>query len=697
MSKTKQVAQSAKKLISDFWLGDHEIPDIETVGGFDLTKNGKFEGGYDQKIIELASARRAIGNFVSILTNQDIPVVFAELGFAPGATDGKKVILSTSITKRDDFDWGVGLALHEGSHIVLTDMNYFNTLRKQIPKEIVEAAEQKGINRDQICMFCKFMFNYIEDRYIDTYVYDTAPGYRGYYSALYNKFFHSPEMTTALKSKGWRIPTLASYEMRIVNMTNPASDPKALPALEEIFKMVDVKDIRRLKATKDRLELSFKLVSRVLTEVNSDAQKKQNEEQNRRAKKGKGTRDTISKILDILDSEKQKEKGQSKVDDVVGGEDGSGPAGHYTDDIGDHGLSDKDLKRILKAIEKQRDFLQGKIDKRTITEDEKKLLQAIEEAGIHIVQISNPTEGTGVPKVDCIIVKKLTRQLIDSGVIPMCSKRSTFSNKAASHEMVATVNKGITIGTMLGKKLAIRREENVAKFSRRREGKIDRRILAGIGAGLEDIFYNIKTDKFGKANLHITIDSSSSMQSMNKWGPTMICVVAICKAASMITNLRVSVSFRATISSNSAGERPYIVLAYDSEVDKFEKVKQLFPFLTPSGCTPEGLAMEATIKSFISKTLDGSEYFFLNLSDGEPYYTGNGVHYSGDIAIRHTKGVIDKLRKNGLRILSYFISESSQDTHSSEFRRMYGKESKFINVTNVCEIARTMNEMFLRK
>jgi hypothetical protein len=544
------------------------------------------------------------------------------------------------------------------------------------------------------------MFNYIEDRYIDTYVYDTAPGYRGYYTALYNKFFHSEEMNVALKSKGWRKPTLASYEMRIVNMTNPHSDPKALPGLEEIFNMIDVKNIRRLKSTKERLDFSFELVSKVLDEVNKDDQKQQNDQ---RKKAGKGTSDTISKILDILDPEKQKEKGKKgkkgqkgqTADDVIGGDASDQTDDDYTNDIGDHGLSEKDLKKILKAIEKQRDFLMGKIDKKAITAEEKKLLEAIEEAGIHIVQVRNQLIGNGVPKVDCVVVKKLTKQLIDSGVIPMCSRRHRYNGAEADPEMVSTVHRGILLGTMLGRKLMVRREENIAKFSRRREGKIDKRILAGIGAGLEDIFYHIKVDKFGKANLHITVDSSGSMQSMSKWGPTMICVVAICKAASMIPNLRVSVSFRAS-HSTSSGERPYIVLAYDSEVDKFEKVKLLFPYLTPNGCTPEGLAMEATIKTFISKTLDGSEYFFLNLSDGEPYYHQSDVNYCGDIAVNHTKDVMNKLRHNGLHILSYFISEGS-DHYQNDFRRMYGKDAKFINVTNVCDVAKTMNEMFLRK
>ena len=113
MPKTKSVIKSLQRRISDFWINEADVSELdskELVGGFDLSKNSTFSGDFDRRVIQLASARRAIGNFVSILTDRDIPVMFNELGFAPGATDGKRVILSTSIVNRDDFDWGVGLA-----------------------------------------------------------------------------------------------------------------------------------------------------------------------------------------------------------------------------------------------------------------------------------------------------------------------------------------------------------------------------------------------------------------------------------------------------------------------------------------------------------------------------------------------------------------------------------------------------------
>lgn len=695
MPKLKKEPPSKQKLFSDFWLGKHDVPDIsseeELVGGFNFKRNGQFEGQYNQKIIELASARRAIGNFVSILTNRDIPVIFSD-SRGTGATDGKNVIISASIIKKDDFDWGVGLALHEGAHILLTDMHYFNVLWKKIPQDIVNAAEQKGITRNKINFFCKFIFNYVEDRYIDTYIFDTAPGYRGYYSALYNKFFHNEEIDKALKSDGWRTLTLSSYEMRIINLTNRNSDLKALPSLDKIYEMIGFKNIRRLKTTKDRFELALDIVRKVLENVDKKQQKTQDEEDKKSA-----TSETIDKIIGIIDATKNNES------DVIGGTDGTAnndKEDEESDDIGSHGFSPKELKKILKELEKQKDFLLGKIDKKNITEEEKNLLKIIEDAGIHIVSIQNPLIGNGVPKVDCLIVKKLTKKLIDSGILPMCSGYNIscrHDNKVeADPNMIDIVNKGILLGTMLGRKLMIRREENLTKYTRRQNGKIDKRILAGIGAGLEDIFYQTKMYKYGKANLHITVDASGSMDSMDKWGPTMICVVAICKAASMIPNLRVSVSFRTTSHDNN-GTRPYIILAYDSEVDKFEKVKLLFPYLTPNGSTPEGLAMEAIVKSFISKTLDGTDYYFLNLSDGEPCYSSSEINYSGEIAFKHTRDVINKLRRNGLKILSYFISDSSYGYHSDAFKKMYGQDAKFINVTNAFDIARTMNEMFLRK
>jgi hypothetical protein len=213
-----------------------------------------------------------------------------------------------------------------------------------------------------------------------------------------------------------------------------------------------------------------------------------------------------------------------------------------------------------------------------------------------------------------------------------------------------------------------------------------------------------------------------------KWERTMTAVVAICKAASMIDNVHVTVSFRTTQVSG-ATQLPYVVLAYDSNVDKFSKVRTLFPYLSPNGCTPEGLAFSAIMHLFEDITPDEEDRFFLNLSDGEPFYvltapeTGLTVQYCDDVGASHTKSQVDKIRRNGVEILSYFIEydwdrpkkkpeemtpkeleaykkyqdELKENPLRKNFRKMYGKNAQFINVESIVDLARTINGLFIKK
>jgi hypothetical protein len=52
------------------------------------------------------------------------------------------------------------------------------------------------------------------------------------------------------------------------------------------------------------------------------------------------------------------------------------------------------------------------------------------------------------------------------------------------------------------------------------------------------------------------------------------------------------------------------------------------------------------------------------------------------------------MKANGLKILSYFITDYA-GSDRSVFERMYGKDSQFINVKSINEVAKTMNAKFL--
>jgi len=158
----------------------------------------------------------------------------------------------------------------------------------------------------------------------------------------------------------------------------------------------------------------------------------------------------------------------------------------------------------------------------------------------------------------------------------------------------------------------------------------------------------------------------------------------------MIQNLTIQVSFRTTTQNT-----PYIVMAYDSRVDKFSKVKRMFGGLNPGGTTPEGLCYEAIMKNFLPSNNDVDSYF-LNISDGEPYFHGPNFYYSGTEAANHTRKMVKMIEGMGIKTLAYFVT-GMYDSNSDLFSTMYGKGAQTIDVTNVSQITKTMNKLFLQK
>ena len=120
---------------SDFWTGNVTgSSDMWWRLDEDAPKKGK-------DLVALAGYRRAISNFVNIVTNRtDIPVVFNNNDHS--FTDGGKVVLSGNMNDKN-FDPSVGLALHEGSHIVHSDFELLREIK-------VKIAEHYKINRAKL-------------------------------------------------------------------------------------------------------------------------------------------------------------------------------------------------------------------------------------------------------------------------------------------------------------------------------------------------------------------------------------------------------------------------------------------------------------------------------------------------------------------------------------------------------------------
>ena len=112
------------KYNSSFWYDDFDTDDSIIDNLTDTEKKSL-------DLYKLASSKRAISNFVNIVTNESVPVKFKERG--DSYTDGKSVVIGSRITEPKDFDVAVGLALHEGSHIKLSDFKLLNDIYNLVP------------------------------------------------------------------------------------------------------------------------------------------------------------------------------------------------------------------------------------------------------------------------------------------------------------------------------------------------------------------------------------------------------------------------------------------------------------------------------------------------------------------------------------------------------------------------------------
>ena len=638
---------------SSFWMNDYDTSSI--FDDLDSSEDKPKRKGKD--IVQLAAHRRAIANFVRICTAQSIPVQFTSGG--DSYTDGQKVVLSGNLSDKN-FDSAVGLALHEASHIVKTDFdslkNFLHDLRSlDVPNEHI--------------MNIKSIANYIEDRRIDHYMYKSAPGYMGYYDAMYDKYFHSTHIDKALKSNHWDEVTYENYMNHIINFTNINRNLDCLPGLREIYNMIDMRNISRLSNTQEVLELAKEVHEFIMNQLpTQDA-----------SQDGEGE-----------DSEGQDGDDSQGSGDGDGTEVDSGDKQMKADESAE--LSDRQKKMIENAVEKQKDFINDGPRKTKLSKRDAKAVNALDKADAQIHEAGDKYDAQYYRKngITRVIEMDLSKSAVDNNLIPCAS---TYPYNSERKQEV--INKGLSMGTILGRKLKIRNEETSLKSTRRDTGRIDKRLIAELGFGNDRVFSNTFKTEYSDAFIHISIDVSGSM-SGDKFDQAMVSAVAVAKACSMIEGIDVKITLRTTTNDHQYGQcLPFILNAYDSRKDSIQKIKSMFWMLQSSGTTPEGLCFEAVMKSIVNDS-KGKDAYFVNYSDGMPMFNNNDIEYYYDGALNHTKSQVDTMKRNGIKILSYFISGGYEsEREQKDFKRMYGSDAQYINVQNVSAIARTINKKML--
>lgn len=655
---------------SKYWL---ELDD------FDSTDK---KGGKD--VIKLNAYRNAISNFVRIVTGQsDIKVRFAG---KESYTDGKTVVIGTNLSDKD-FDPAVGLALHEGSHIKLTNFELLKTLEEWISKhddEVISYTEKhrlqdRWVAPNLIKQKLHDILNIVEDRRIDNYVYKMAPGYQGYYQALYNKYFNSRIIDKGLQSSEYRTPDWDSYMFRLINITNANRDLDALPGLRDIWHLLDLRNIDRLKTTEDALEIAWSIFC--VIEQHIKAPEPVEDETSKSESDGNGNGSANAEGGDEGDDE------DGITYSGAGG--GLGEADGEADDVTYDELSDKQKAQLDKAINAQKEFLDGDIKKSKASRSLEKMLNAMETAGVTEEEVKIDGRYTKIP---VLVVREFTSKLINNIECDMWITPNKWNEKEVSKNTESIV-RGIQLGTVLGKKLKVRAEERSTKFNRQYNGKLDKRMISACGYGLESIFERVESFSYRPGTIHISIDNSGSM-SGSKFRQSLITASAIAKACTMIENMDCQISFRSAGSFGETRRNSAIMLiAYDSRKHGLSHLKSMMPYVTTAGSTPEGLCFDAYMKEIL-KDSRGKDAFFLNFSDGEPSHD----NYYGAVAHAHTRSQINKMKAENINVISYFISAYSRGTECSSmrnFRAMYGKDAQQIDVENMNDVAKSINRKFL--
>ena len=274
---------------STFWDNQVDDTDVDSFLGLDTVKKGK-------DLVALAGYKRAISNFVNIVTEDNIPVVFNSNDSS--YTDGKKVVIGANLDDKK-FDVAVGLALHEGSHIKLSDFTLLRNLENSIPQEIYVLGEKMGVDRYTVLSTVKSILNYVEDRRIDSFIFKTSPGYKSYYHSMYEKYFYSKNVDKGLLSSEYRTEEIDSYMFRIINLHNSNRQLTALKGLKEIYETIDLGRIQRglMVDTNEAFNVACDVMSVILLnidpiKVKDDSQDGDSDDENGDSQEGNGSGDS---------------------------------------------------------------------------------------------------------------------------------------------------------------------------------------------------------------------------------------------------------------------------------------------------------------------------------------------------------------------------------------------------------------------
>lgn len=726
---------------SKFWL------DTETSSKFDsyvrdaiLFRKSDINSVRLADIVDKIKILKTIQNFVNIITSDNsIPVEFHGTS---SRTDGKVVTISADVS---DFDYLCGVSLHEASHIKYSNtiFNVFKTVFKQVnivtrfnlnyvrrPHRVFsslvniynEVYQSSNTNTPdgrlmKIFEYYKDLVNICEDYRVDNLIVSNYPGYKGYYNTINSRFIYdNNSLINRMNSDEMKQETFISYKINILVFVyaKQFSNLGSLKAGKEIIEILENNKTYRsaisvINAALQMLEIIFKTVK-------SNNNKNENKTNNNIDDNGDSNNEfknqnniSTNNIphndnddnddSDDNNSSNGPDNQQNNVSDTTSTDTDESKMGDDFNELSDNSYNDvKDIINRVKNIFKKESISINQQYYINLFKNKYISVKVIKYAGFKNKNMNSKFEAS----IDTIFIKELnnsTMKFLQNG-FSISTYMST--NKLHMHSIILS---GIRRGKILGKKLLVANDVHIFHTIRKKYGKINSNLLAEAGFGNNKIFETIKVTETPSQFIHISIDNSSSMRNYGNFESAIQLAATIVSAAKYIKGIRVQVSMRYTsvLQNFSAGGTdesiPVFIIIYDSKYNNISHLLKWWPHIEPAGYTPEGICYEAILNEMIETSKDYNNKYLINISDGEPYFAikldnfDSAVYNHTSGALEHTNKVMNKYRKNGFSIISYFVNKLTSSTELENFAKMYGKnDSHYVKPTQLDKIAKTIND-----
>ena len=231
---------------------------------------------------------------------------------------------------------------------------------------------------------------------------------------MYDKYFNAKIIDKGLESAEYRDETWDSYMFRICNMTNVNTDLDALNVLRDVYKMIDVKNIARLKDTIQVRNLAWKIFKMIEDQIPAEKEEIEQPGQGGEGQEGEGQEgpDGETAAGNNCQGGGSDDGSTAEGDEAKKGK-GVGQGGTIAPKYLKK-LLDKEKHQLKKAIEKQKQFQKGETKKTKISKALNKQMKAMENSGVEIKDVEFDNGIWGKQKAEVTVIRNFNKQLIDN-------------------------------------------------------------------------------------------------------------------------------------------------------------------------------------------------------------------------------------------------------------------------------------------